>query len=85
MKMDPVLPVKEENPDTNQIRDVFMVIRFIDMFKFCIIFFPLPDDLFQKVHWILGSVTIGMDPCPLNIIDIFIYKFFSQMTEQFRF
>ena len=24
MKMDPVLPVKEENPDTNQICDVFV-------------------------------------------------------------
>ena len=63
--MNPVLPVKEENPDTNQIRDVFMVIRFIDMFKFCIIFFPLPDDLFQKVHWILGS---GLLPFPLFML-----------------
>ena len=29
MKMDPVLPVKEENPDTNQICDVFVVIRYV--------------------------------------------------------
>ena len=82
MKMNPVLTVEEEHADTDQIRKIFVKIPAVDPVKLLKIFSSFPDDLLQKMSRFLRSVAVRMDPRLLDVIEVFIYKIFSDLPER---
>ncbi len=79
VEMDPVLPVQEEYTDPDQVCHVFIIIFPVDILIRIRLGTLFADDLFQKMPCLFGPVTIGMNACLLNIIQIVIHKLFSDL------
>ena len=56
----------------------------IDAAIFLILFLAFTDNLFQEMTGIFGPVTIGMNSCLLDIVEIVIDKILADFPE-FRF
>ena len=81
VKIDPILTVKEKHPDSYQICHVFIVILPVDILVLIRLFALFSDDLLQQMPCFLGPVTIRMDACFLNIIQIVIDKILTNFLE----
>ena len=82
VEMNPILPVKKKHPDTNQVRDILMIIAPAYILKPFKMFVALAYDFLYQMAGILSTVPVGMDARPLNIIEIIVYKILTN-TAQF--
>ena len=75
--MNPILPVKEKHTNSNQVRDVLMVIASVYILKPFKMLVALAYDFLYQMAGILSAVPVGMDACPLKIIEIILRKIFT--------
>ena len=79
MKIDPVLPVKEEDTDSDQIRHIFIVILPVDVFILVRLLALFADNFFQQMYCFLGPVTVRMNARFLNIVQIIIDEILADL------
>ena len=79
--MNPILPVKKKHTNANQVRDILMVIAPVYILKPFKMFVALAYDFLNQMAGILSAVPVGMDACPLNIIEIIVHKILTNAAQ----
>ena len=79
MKIDPVLPVKEEDTDSDQIRHILIVVLPVDIFVLVRLLALFADDLLQQMPCLFGPIAVRVNPCFLNVIQIIVNEILADL------